>query len=338
MDVAVHAPEPSALAVAWPIAPVVRISPTEPGHNNRSWVIETENGTYVLRLYDNLGEKAIRYEHELLRTLSGAGLPFAVPSPLDMSAGGSLLTADVDGKIARAAMFPFLPGRHPFRDDPTAAEPLGEALARLHPALKAAGEVLGSPAVTGYGDIKHIHPSVPDPMKLGDLLELDQEPRAKLHRAIERAFDTAASLYERLPQQLIHADYGSFNVLMEGGRVSAVLDFEFSCNDVRAMDLANGIRDVGHDAWFAGADLDLCERFARGYASVQRPADDEIAAIPDLMRLAVVVILVHWTGRWLQGITARSQIEGAVEWALTIDSALDARGYELVERLLRAIA
>src|SRR5688500_13066722 len=136
--------DPQALLGAWPVGAVRSITPTEPGHNNRSWVVEVEAGKYVLRAYDNLGEKAIQFEHALLTQLGGASLPFAVPVPVPNKDGLTLhLTAGPDGNRLRAALFPFLPGAHPTRDDPLAATELGVALAHLHAALRAAGEALG---------------------------------------------------------------------------------------------------------------------------------------------------------------------------------------------------
>ena len=58
--------DPAALLTAWPLGAVGSIAPTEPGHNNRSWVVKAAAGKYVLRLYDNLREEAIHFEHTLL--------------------------------------------------------------------------------------------------------------------------------------------------------------------------------------------------------------------------------------------------------------------------------
>jgi len=330
-------PLPDALLQRWPIGALRGVTPTESGHNNRSWVVETADGKHVLRVYDNLGERSIRFEHALLRRLGCAGLPFAVPAPVETRAGDTLHVATGgDGTPIRAALFRFLPGRHPARDDPAAAERLGEALAHLHRALKGAGAALGTPAATAYGDLHRIHPLVPDPLAVGDLLRLEPGAAAGLRRATQRALDDAGRLYPSLPGQLIHADYGHFNVLMDGGRVTAVLDFEFSCADVRAMDLAGCVRHMGHAAWFGAGGFDLAERFARGYAGVLPPERAEIEAVPDLIRLAGIVILIHWTGRSLQGLADRQEVTAAAGRALRLDAALHARGAELVERLRRA--
>ena len=40
-------------------------------------------------------------------------------------------------------------------------------------------------------------------------------------------------LYATLPQQLAHEDFDPSNVLMEGARVTGVLDFEFCARDLR---------------------------------------------------------------------------------------------------------
>ena len=45
-------------------------------------------------------------------------------------------------------------------------------------------------------------------------------------------------LYRSLLQQIVHRDFDASNVLMEGDRVTGVLDFEFAGSDLRAFDLA----------------------------------------------------------------------------------------------------
>ena len=329
----------AALLSAWPLGEVRRMTPTEPGHNNRSWIVEADAGKYVLRRYDNLGERAIRFEHALLTYLGRTALPFAVPVPVESSARSSLHVAyDSDGRPIRLALFPFLPGEHPPGEDLEVAERLGEALAHLHPALASATDALGPSPNTGYGDLHNVHPLLPDPLAAGHALDLDAAEGRALERTTQRALEAVARWYPRLPRQLIHSDYGFFNILMEDGRVSAVLDFEFSCRDVRAMDFASGVRNASRAAWFHGGSFEPAARFMRGYARVQRPTDDEVRAIPELVRLADVVIMLHWTGRMLQGLAEREPVLGSVRRVLAASEVVDTRGPELVETLRRVIA
>jgi len=61
---------------------------------------------------------------------------------------------------------------------------------------------------------------------------------------IEEFFGEFFSLYYRLPVQAIHGDYHPGNIIVNSGRVSGVIDFEYSCREVKVLDLSYLISSV----------------------------------------------------------------------------------------------
>ncbi|HEX5501243.1 MAG TPA: phosphotransferase, partial [Thermomicrobiales bacterium] len=210
-DVAIEPPDPAAL---WPLPGPWRLRPTGGGTNNRSWFAESPAGACVLRVYENAVTPArVRREHAILQRLQGASLSFAVPAPLPTRAGGTVARLPRAGGEALAALFPLLPGAHPRPGD----------AAHRRIAL-APDEAAG--ALPTYGALDRIHPSVPDPARLQDELDLDRDERDRLAAVFTSLAGAAPPLYAALPRQLIHSDFGRSNTLMAGGRVTGILDFE----------------------------------------------------------------------------------------------------------------
>ncbi|MET0250530.1 MAG: homoserine kinase [Sphingobium sp.] len=102
-----------------------------------------------------------------------------------------------------------------------------------------------------------------------------------------------------LPRSVIHADLFPDNVLMLGDEVTGLIDFYFSCTDIRAYDLA-----VTHSAWVFsndGTDFfpDRAASLGAGYAQAHGLSDDERAAFPILCRGAALRFLLTRAYDWI---------------------------------------
>lgn len=69
-------------------------------------------------------------------------------------------------------------------------------------------------------------------------MSLPAEFQGRIRRLFADLQQQVPGLYRSLPQQVIHGDFVARNALMQEGRVTGVLDFEFCAHDLRAMDLA----------------------------------------------------------------------------------------------------
>jgi homoserine kinase type II len=101
-----------------------------------------------------------------------------------------------------------------------------------------------------------------------------------------------------LPSGVIHADYFPDNVLFVADQVGGVIDFYFACNDAFVYDLA-----IMLNSWCF--ELDGSYNITKGQALIgayrqQRPlSEDEIAALPLLMRGSALRFLLTRTYDWL---------------------------------------
>src|SRR3989441_12831238 len=92
--------------------------------------------------------------------------------------------------------------------------------------------------------------------------------------------------YENLPKLTIHGDYRCQNILFQGDRLAAILDFHRSRLEARSLDLAIALADIlprisnGHA-------LSLARSFISSYERIQFLSDEELEALPVLVEARV---------------------------------------------------
>jgi homoserine kinase type II len=101
---------------------------------------------------------------------------------------------------------------------------------------------------------------------------------------------------------MVHSDYAPSNILMEGTRVTAVLDFEFCTHDLRALDLTVALSWWPIELLGSGQEWPLIIALGTGYASQIHLTDDEIAALPTLLQMRSMSSLLHRMTRYTQGL------------------------------------
>jgi homoserine kinase type II len=102
-----------------------------------------------------------------------------------------------------------------------------------------------------------------------------------------------------LPHGVIHADLFPDNVLMKGDDVTGLIDFYFSCTDIRAYDVA-----VTHGSWCFSVDggtfyPDRAQALMQGYRARHGLLPEEEAALPVLGRGAAIRFLLTRAYDWL---------------------------------------
>jgi len=293
------------------------------GMSNESYFVNSAAGAHVLRVHVVKSLQAIRFEHEVLRRLLDADLPFQVPQPLP-TLRGDTVAVDVDS-ARQCALFRRIPGETLDDADTAAVARAAAAFARLDIALGAV-ERTDLPAPVFAGDLRALHPAVTD---LGQLDDLIGRPGREM---VARAAERAGPIYASLPTQLTHGDFGFGNILVSKGRVRGILDFEYSGRNVRAMELAAGLSS----AITRPSRESLWRPLLRGYLGTLKLDLTELAALPALATLHWAVILVWWAGRSLDGQPFPDGLAALAERALAIERWMDARGPELVAEALRA--
>jgi len=306
----------------WRIAPR-SISRAEHGLNNESYFVDAQEGEFVARVYRNTADPSrVRYEHELLAHLALQDLPFAVPAPLATAEGDTLAVLETPEGPRLAAVFHRIPGEPAGIDIPN-ARLAGRALAQLDAAFGRLVVPVRPPAT-----IRDVHPLVPDPIVALDELDLGDAYAAA--RALFEQVDAAHhAIAASLPAQIVHGDFAFINVLVGGGKVTGFLDFEFAGADIRASDLACAlyitlVRGDPVQRWA------LIDALCAGYRRSLELDPIEIAAIPDLMRRRSAFGLIHWIGRYRQGIAPRQEPLDRVARGAKLQEWLEANAARVV--------
>lgn len=300
--------DPYDLAERWRLPRPTLVEPVAGGTNNLSWRVEAGGEIYVARIYQNATPRQIEAEHRLLSALNAAGLPFHVPVPIPAVDGSTVL--------GQAALFPYLPGA-PLRGGEL-LEAAGRALGDLNVALARMPAAL---APTDWRrPLSEVHPAVPDVADLvAELTRVsgDHPGIAWLAAEAEPADEVYARLCATLPAQIVHGDWAPVNVLAEHGRITAVLDFEIAGLNLRITDPVAGAFNSTDDDDQAGA-------FLRGYRERVDLHPEELAAVPDLLRLRALGSVMWRAGRWRLGQSTLDHVRRVMDHGLELEARLRA--------------
>jgi homoserine kinase type II len=277
----VSAEELTALLARYDVGELVSAKGIAEGVENSNYLVDTTQGRFILTLYEKRVDAAdLPFFLALLDHLAGSGNP--VPRALRDREGGQL--QQVAGRPA--CLIEFLPGVSVTRPTPAQARATGAALGRMHRAL--AGFPLSRPNSLGPAGWRDLA------ARCGDQLDAIA-PGLQARVADELAW-LAAHWPAGLPRAVIHADLFPDNVLMLGDRVTGLIDFYFSCTEVRAWDLA-----VTHAAWsfVPGYDAAIGDALVAGYEGEHPLLPEERAAFPALARGACLRFLLTRAWDWL---------------------------------------
>jgi homoserine kinase type II len=312
-----------------------RFSPLASGTNNLVQVVETPDlDRYVLRIHGPHRDIThVRYELATVTALRESHLPFLVPTPIPTTSGETVVRVPADDGELLATLWPFIPGSHPREHDLDQASAAGQALAELDDAL-AQVRVPATPdavARLAYGDLGR-YPLVDDQRAVLTRLPLDQDSIARLLELVDRARLTIPLLYGALPRQIIHSDFDGSNVLLEGNRVTGVVDFEFSHTDLRALDLVIALWWWTASSLGSGSEWEIADAFGRAYVSRQPFLPAEVEALPSLFQFRSATSLLHGVGRYAQGFASEASLQRRVERIIAWEDWLTAHGAALVWR------
>lgn len=253
------------------------------GVSNSNYLLKTSSGRSILTLYEaRTNPEELPFFMGLMEHLAALGI--ACPRPLKRRDGAVI--SKVEGKAA--AIVSFLGGEEVQVITPAHAHAVGAALAALHRAGE--GFTLRRENGLGLAGWQGLY------AQLGARLN-DIAPA--LEQTVQQELAALAEHWPGvLPRGIIHADFFPDNVFFEGDAVSGIIDFYYACNDLLAYDLAIAI-----NAWgFTGPGVfrrECAEALMAGYASVRPLTKEERAAMPLLLRGAVMRFLLTRARDWL---------------------------------------
>jgi homoserine kinase type II len=253
------------------------------GVENSNFLLHTSKGAYILTLYEKrVAVDDLPYFLSLMAHLAERGVPCPQPA---RNRTGAVYSRLADRP---AAIINFLEGVWPRR--PTAAHcaGVGDALARMHLAGRDFPLFRNNPlSVAGWRPLYDLAAARADSVQtsLGDFIarELDH---------------LEARWPAELPVGVIHADLFPDNVFFLADRLSGLIDFPFSCNDILAYDVA-----ICLNAWCFEADhsfnVTKARAFFNAYGRERKLSEAEAAALPLLARGAAIRFLLTRLVDWL---------------------------------------
>lgn len=264
------------LAEAFGLGAVREFRTIAAGTINSNFEVVTATGRYFLRVNEGKAEVDVAWESRLVAALAQAGV--ATPAPL-LARDGRPYAALVGPVTKWVSAFPWREGHHLAADEvtPELASTFGRALAELHRAG------LQLPAAWRRGSIydhDHLVARLERFERVHDPLLAD----AKRILAEELAIaGDAAPIRRRATQGIIHGDLFRDNVLWQGGRITAILDFEQASGGSLAYDLAVCINDW---CWTDAPRIDLAHALIAGYQAVRPLTPGDREALPYEIRAA----------------------------------------------------
>ncbi len=244
---------------------VSRFEPIEAGASNSNYLLHTPQGRYILTIFEDANADYVAGLGELLLFLARYDFPTTrLLSPLN---GGTKTV--YNGKPVMVKTY--IAGEVFQNPDEAMLRQVGAAMASLH--------------------------QIPVPNFFPGRLPYGAEPfpavvGAKIDPAYERWIAERLPALERrmpknLPDGLIHGDIFFDNVLFEGARLTAIIDFECAIHHSLIFDVAMGIVGMGGNA---NHPLDGARALVDGYQQVRKLEDGEKEALQLFVEYAAATV------------------------------------------------
>ncbi len=283
----VPAPLAGALTLRLGVGSLATLQGIPAGIENTNYFVATDQGDWVLTLFERLSPAQLPYYLGLMRHLAQRGLP--VPEP----------RADAEGRILHevagkpAALVNRLPGQHVLAPDLHHCAQVGQVLARMH--LAVADFDQKQPNLRGLAWWQAMVPQL--------IPHLGHPQRALLSSELAFQQQVAASpSYAALPRGAVHADLFCDNVLFDGlpghEKLTGCFDFYFAGTDRFAYDLAVCLNDWCLNADDASLDEARAQALVQAYEQVRPLAGAEHRLLPALLRAAALRFWISRLADW----------------------------------------
>ena len=250
----VTADEAQTLAHELQLGDVQSLQGIQGGIENTNYFLTTDQGEYVLTLFERLSHAQLPFYLYLMKHLASQGIP--VPDPVADRQGDIVLT--VQGKPA--SVVNRLRGGSELAPRPKHCHTVGATLARMH--LAGRGFEREQPNLRGLSWWSDTTPVVLPYLNAEQAALLQSELALQLHIASD-------SLYAALPRGPIHADLFRDNVMFEGEELTGFFDFYFAGVDTWLFDVAVCLNDWCIDVQTGAFDPERVQAFLSAYQSVR---------------------------------------------------------------------
>ena len=241
----------------------------EGGIENTNYFASTDQGEYVLTLFERLTHDQLPFYLYLMKHLAEQGIP--VPKP----------AANLDGDILHAlcgkpaAVVNRLTGQSQLAPQIAHCAQMGSMLARMH--LAARDYQRSQPNLRGLTWWNETAPAI--------LAHMDEAQSSLLRSELAYQNHMAQSAaYAALPQGPVHADLFRDNVMFEAETLTGIFDFYFAGVDTWLFDLAVCLNDWCIDLPTGAHVADRARALLAAYQSVRPFQMAERALLPAILR------------------------------------------------------
>lgn len=246
------------------------------GVTNSNYFLTTEQGRFVLTIFEALRQDELPFFLKLKQHLSQEGV--ACPAPIARKDGQ--LDSQLMGKPA--CLVSCLQGRDTAVPDSAQCRNTGAMLAKMHLAGQSFPGHMPNPRHQAWWQAESAR-----------LLPcLDSEDAKLLQDEITYL---ANHTDHHLPHGIIHADLFKDNVLLSGSQVAGFIDFYYACEGSFIYDLSIAINDWARRA-DNHLDPELAAAFLQGYQSVRPLSEAEQAYLTTAQRAGCIRF---WVSRLL---------------------------------------
>ena len=251
----------------------------EGGIENTNYFVTSDQGEYVLTLFERLSAEQLPFYLHLMHHLAQAGIP--VPDPQADKRGAIL--HQVAGKPA--ALATKLRGRSQLAPQPVHCQAIGAMLARMH--LAGQSYPRQQPNLRGLPWWNETVPVVLPHLQAEQAQLLQAELAYQNHIA-------ASSAYAALPRGAVHADLFRDNAMFDGEALTGIFDFYFAGVDSLLFDLAVCLNDWCIDLPSGAHAPDRADALLAAYQAVRPLTAPERELLPALLRAGA---LRFWLSR-----------------------------------------
>lgn len=243
------------------------------GIENTNYFANTDQGEFVLTLFERLSFEQLPFYLNLMRHLATKGIP--VPAP-QADAQGNVLHR-LKGKPA--AVVTRLKGRNQMSPQASDCAQVGAMLARMH--LAGQDYAVQQPNLRGLSWWAETVPVVKPYLTPEQVTLIESELGFQQELA-------ASADYASLPKGPVHADLFRDNVMFDGPTLSGFFDFYFAGCDTFGFDISVCLNDWCIDLSTGTLDEPRAQAFVAAYDAVRPLTPAELRLLPSLLRSAAM--------------------------------------------------
>lgn len=251
----------------------------EGGIENTNYFVTTDQGEFVLTLFERLTAEQLPFYLHLMKHLAQAGIPVPDPRP---DAQGEILLSVCDKP---AALVNRLKGKSQLAPQSAHCAAVGDMLAKMH--LAGRNYPHQQPNLRGLPWWNETAPVV--------LPYLTPEQATLLQSELAYQNQMAATpAYAALPRGPVHADLFRDNVMFDGEALTGFFDFYFAGVDTWMFDLAVCLNDWCIDLASGCHDAQRADAMLRAYQAVRPLIPAEAQLLNAMLRAGA---LRFWISR-----------------------------------------